>query len=136
MFETVYNINTTVFLPSGGKRNNTYLSCGPGDLSWGASLPWEGEGASGARTVAPVRWSRPAAATSGAPCGSPSVGKVGRGFCEEVRRNQAPHAIEFSHVETIIVHISVDVDDVPSLKLQLHLQYSEQTLDLPLTVPW
>lgn len=97
----------------------------PGIYPGGHPFPGRGRGASGAGTVAPVRWSRPAAATSGAPCGSPSVGKVGRGFREEVGRNQAPHAIEFSHVETIIVHISVDVDDVPSLKRQLHLQYSE-----------
>ena len=40
---------------------------------------------------------------------------------EEVGRDQPPHAPQLSHVEAVVVHVAVDVDDIARLEAELRL---------------
>lgn len=84
-------------------------------------------GASGTGTVTSVRGWRSAGPPSRAvrrPSRTRAVGEVRRRLSQEVGRNQTPHPVQLSHVEPVVVHLTVDVDDVTRLEGQLHLQYS------------
>lgn len=45
------------------------------------------------------------------------------GFREKVARHQALDTVNLCHEEAIVVHVSVHMDNLPSLKAQLRLEF-------------
>lgn len=43
-------------------------------------------------------------------------------FCQEVRGHQSSDSVDFSQVETVVVHVAVYVDDLPGGERQFLLQ--------------
>ena len=69
-------------------------------------------------TSTPVLWRR-----FPLPGSSTPIAIIRGSLCQEVGRNQPPNPIQLAHVEPIIIHFTVYIDDVARLERQLHLQW-------------